>query len=67
MAVDLKPCPFCGSGAVFARDHDEDGEFVAVQCTGCGCGSGKHYPIMDSADPNAAAEWNRRTPTQGEA
>jgi len=56
----LKPCPFCGSAAHFIRDQDEDGEFIAVACTGCGCGGGKHYPIMDDARPNAAAEWNRR-------
>ena len=56
----LEPCPHCGSPAEFVRDEDEDGSFVAIQCTGCGCGSGKHYPIMDSADSHAAGEWNRR-------
>ena len=56
----LKPCPFCNSPASFHDGEDEDGRFVAVQCDGCGCGSGKHYPIMDDARPNAANEWNRR-------
>lgn len=58
--AELLPCPFCGAQAVFVRDHDADGDFVAVQCTECGCGSGKHYPLMDDARPNAANEWNRR-------
>ena len=44
-------------------DRDDDGKFVAVQCTGCGCGSGKHYPLVDYAAPNAAREWNRRHPS----
>lgn len=41
---------------------DDGGDFVAVQRTGCGCGSGKHYPPVDYAAPNAAREWNRRHP-----
>lgn len=56
----LAPCPLCGSAAEFVRDEDGDGSFVAVQCTGCGCETGKHYPIKDDARPNAANEWNRR-------
>ena len=60
MTEPLKPCPFCNSPASFHDGEDEDGRFVAVQCDGCGCGSGKHYPIMDDARPNAANEWNRR-------
>ena len=57
---DLKSCPFCGAEAEFVEDKDDDGRFVAVSCTNCGCGSGKHYPVGDDARPNAASEWNRR-------
>lgn len=66
----LLPCPFCGAPADYTDGADADGRFVAVQCSGCGCGSGKHYPLMDDAHPNAANEWNRRSapslPTQEE-
>ena len=58
----LLNCPMCGSTAEYAEGMDEGGRFFAVQCSGCGCGSGKHYPLMDDARPNAANEWNRRTP-----
>lgn len=57
---ELKPCPFCGADANFIEDEDSDGRFISVQCTGCGCGGGRHYPVMDDAQPNAASEWNRR-------
>ena len=60
---ELLPCPFCGGVAEYIRDRDDGGNFVAVQCTGCGCGSGKHYPLADYAAPNAAREWNRRQPS----
>lgn len=57
----LKPCPFCGALATFAElDADMDGRFIGVRCTGCGCGSGKHYPLKEDGQTNAANEWNRR-------
>lgn len=59
---DLLPCPCCGAAAMFITARDDDGQFTAVSCTGCGMGSGKHYPLMDDAHPAAANEWNRRTP-----
>lgn len=58
----LLPCPCCGAAAMFITERDDDGQFTTVSCTGCGMGSGKHYPLMDDAHPAAANEWNRRAP-----
>ncbi|CAA0096283.1 Uncharacterised protein [Starkeya nomas] len=58
--IELKRCPCCYGTAEFVEDFDDHGRFVAVACTRCGMGSGKHYPLMDDARPNAANEWNRR-------
>lgn len=66
MSIDLLPCPFCGGEAFFHDGADNDGQFVAVGCE-CGVGTGKHYPIMDDARPNAANEWNKRAPLASRA
>lgn len=63
-APALKPCPFCGNSAEYLEMEDDEGRFIAIQCTSCGCGSGKHYPLKDDARPNAANEWNRRAQTE---
>ena len=59
---DLLPCPFCGREPYFVDGEDDDGRFVAVGCD-CGVGTGKYYPVMGDAQPSAANEWNRRTPS----
>ena len=66
MSIDLLLCPFCGGEAFFHDGADNDGQFVAVGCE-CGVGTGKHYPIMDDARPNAANEWNKRAPLASRA
>lgn len=62
MSDDLKPCPFCGESAEFMEGADDDGQWVAVGCTGCGAGSRQHYPVMDDARPHAQSAWNSRDP-----
>lgn len=64
-AVDLKPCPFCGSSKVgLASEHDGDtgGVFLSIKCSGCRASSGAGF----STDPcpqtyqEVRDEWNRR-------
>lgn len=58
----LLPCPFCGSSDVeIVRATDEDGEFAAVGCNGCGAGSRQHYYLGDDAAEHARGAWNKRS------
>ena len=67
--IELKPCPFCGSKAVFVENHVPDGKFSYneryVSCVRCGCRTkayitGGYYGI-NHTKADVAAIWNRRT------
>jgi len=64
-ALDLKPCPFCGSKQIRIVEFvDGDGDRVfAVGCEGCGCNGTQHIPLMDDARPAAITSWQTRTGT----
>lgn len=54
MSEPLKPCPFCGGGAVVSADMSE---FPQVACDACGASQGKADGPGIAA---AIAAWNRR-------
>ena len=60
-AVELKPCPFCGSAAELLQD--DDGRWTQVMCAGCG---GKAPEVMASKEA-ASAAWNRRATSAADA
>lgn len=57
---ELKPCPFCGEGAL-VRTHRvaEDAEVAYVACDSCGCRTDEHEDAYAPV-PDAVAAWNRR-------
>lgn len=34
---ELKPCPFCGAGAIFEEHSDEIATNFLIRCGRCGC------------------------------
>lgn len=63
--LSLKPCPFCGTEAVFGEIGDEDSpDFGAhfIQCTNGACGSSSNLQWGDKTDPRPllAERWNQR-------
>lgn len=73
MAVDLKPCPFCGGSGVVSRREDEDGiEWYRVRCTSCKAEAEGKWVSAGNDCPQFYAEvrelWNRRAvPVEGGA
>lgn len=58
---NLLSCPFCGEADVLIIEaEDDDGQFAAVGCNGCGAGSRQHYYCGEDAKEYAADAWNRR-------
>ena len=57
MAIDLKPCPFCGGAAHF--DHDDDG-WNWIECAGCCASTNARVSAMDDCKPMLAEQWNSR-------
>lgn len=57
--TDLKPCPFCGGKAQFARgfDHGEIGAIRWVSCTRCGAMT---LSKLYKTEEEAAVAWNTR-------
>lgn len=55
--IELKPCPFCGSGNVLGGKSDDDGNGFAVWCAGCGVMT-NIYATPDEAE----TVWNTRAP-----
>ena len=57
--AELKPCPFCGSGArivcfEMTDDDGEDHETYSAECENCGCCT--PFQCRESAEET----WNRR-------
>ena len=59
MNDNLKPCPFCGGKAQFARgfDHGEIGAIRWVSCTRCGAMT---LSKLYKTEEEAAVVWNTR-------
>ena len=59
MTSELKPCPFCGGEARFARgfDYGEIGCIRWVYCSKCGAMTRSDFHATES---DAAKAWNRR-------
>ena len=70
MMPDLKPCPFCGSKAVFMMIPNsvsgddifgnEGGEYIECTRRGCGVSTVLVTAIKEDAKPRLAEMWNRR-------
>lgn len=65
MSDELKPCPFCGCSAVYARTYDPDGcTWHYVRCLECGAQRRRIW----AEDPCSQTytelreDWNSRTP-----
>lgn len=59
--IELKPCPFCGGNAKFARIAGEGTEAVCLECH---CGTPKYFSVSENPDTEkemAAQVWNKRT------
>lgn len=57
IAVNLLPCPFCGSEPKIVNF----GDIAFVRCSGCRCRSGAVQASVDyTAKEVAAKEWNQR-------
>ena len=58
--IQLKPCPFCGGGAIFEEyAYNTDGRIICVRCGATSSNewcdsSGKDWKVK------AAEKWNRR-------
>ncbi len=62
--MDLKPCPFCGSGAVLIELEDEPNRGGwCVECPSCKASSIVSFPVKDDARPLVVEAWNRRSDT----
>ncbi len=62
--MDLKPCPFCGSGAVLVELEDEPNRGGwCVECPACKASSVVSFPVKDDARPLVVEAWNRRSDT----
>ena len=62
--MDLKPCPFCGSGAVLIELEDEPNRGGwCVECPACKASSIVSFPVKDDARPLVVEAWNRRSDT----
>lgn len=65
--IELKPCPFCGSGGVIYFWQDEDlwshniVEWQKVRCTGCECEGQSSCEGYEESE-TAVAVWNTRAP-----
>jgi Lar family restriction alleviation protein len=59
-AVDLLPCPFCGSRASHYH-HMKDVYLNVVACTGCY--ASVSLPAKHATDDEVKAMWNRRITT----
>lgn len=61
--IPLKPCPFCGSGALLLNIADTDSDnlgAVYVECRICHASTALVFPSMEDARPRAVELWNRR-------
>lgn len=56
MGNKLKPCPFCGSDAVFIDEYFE--ETMSIQCTECY--AGMRDESGDITKESIIEQWNRR-------
>ena len=69
MAIELLPCPHCGSPAEFGivddpNSRDDGGQFVAcIQPLCCAC-LGLIFACGDDPRPILAERWNRRPPAR---
>ena len=70
MSIELKPCPFCGSGPIvrLLLPEIEGDSWTNIGCPNiksCGIASVTSYNEREHFE-QAAAKWNRRTPEQSE-
>lgn len=60
--MELKPCPFCGCGAILIELEDEPNcGGWCVECPSCKASSIVSFPVKDDARPLVVAAWNRRS------
>jgi Lar family restriction alleviation protein len=60
---NLRPCPFCGSRAVFGEiTEPDDPNFggVFITCSGCVATTDLRFPLKEDVKPLLAEQWNRR-------
>lgn len=59
--IELKPCPFCGRGAVIETFKARKGYEATILCTGCLANMPTiTYDTEDEAEKKVIEAWNRR-------